>query len=68
MTARRLEALRRLGREMTTCDWCQATMGMPADPFEGPRVIWHPDSNGDVYRICSSGCHDRLRAKLKGDR
>lgn len=63
----RMDALRRLGVPMVACDWCASTMRSPADPFEGPNVIWgetHEEPDEQVFYACSSGCHDKLRAHI----
>lgn len=62
----RIEAMRRLGRRMVVCAQCAGTMREPPDPFEGPNVLWFGEGVSEtVFHVCSSGCHDKLRARLK---
>jgi hypothetical protein len=76
----RIEALRRLGVRLVVCSYCDATMREPPDPFQGPKVIWHTERadrtgtrrdgavDDTLYYVCSSGCHNRQRAKLNAAR
>jgi hypothetical protein len=74
----RMEAMRRLGVRFVSCSQCSSTMREPPDPFQGPHVIWgapiegiapversRGDAGDTLYYVCSSGCHDKIQAKLR---
>lgn len=62
----RMETMRRLGVQMVRCDECKKTMRKPADPFEGPNVIWSSlrPSEGRLYYVCSDRCRSQIRNRI----
>jgi len=70
MISERPSALRRLGAALVSCSMCGVTLREPADPFEGPHVVWvstpsNPKPDGLLLYVCGPQCRRRAKEKRR---